>query len=64
MLSWDFNLRTGIVCIGFPPAMLLPLKDLLTEFVSEPVSVSRSLRNLKATQCAYAAGAAAFKETP
>ncbi len=28
MLSWGFNLRAGIVCIGFPSAMLLPLWDL------------------------------------
>jgi hypothetical protein len=44
--------------------MLLPLWDLLGEVVSEPVSESRSLWNLKATSCAYAAGAVAFKEKP
>jgi hypothetical protein len=36
----------------------------LGEVVSEPASVSRSLQNLRATRCAYAAGAAAFKEKP
>ncbi len=40
------------------------LQDLLGEVVSEPVSGSRSLRNLKATSHAYAAGAAEFKEKP
>jgi hypothetical protein len=64
MLSWGFNLRAGIVCFGFPSAMLLPLQDLLEEVVSEPASVSRSLQNLRATRHAYAAGAAAFKEKP
>jgi hypothetical protein len=64
MLSWGFNLRAGIVCIGFPSAMLLPLWDLLGEVVSEPASVSRSLQNLRATRRTYAAGATAFKEKP
>jgi hypothetical protein len=48
MLSWGFNLMAGIVCIGFPSAMLLPLWDLLGEFVSELAFVSRSLQNLRA----------------
>jgi hypothetical protein len=59
MLSFSFILTAGILGIGFPAP---PLRELLSEAVSEPVSMSISFRNLEATMCAYAAGAAVFKQ--
>jgi hypothetical protein len=55
MLSFSFILTAGMLGIGFPAP---PLRELLSEAVSEPVSMSISFRNLEATMCAYAAGAA------
>jgi hypothetical protein len=64
MLSWGFNLRVRIVCIGFPSTMLLPLWDLLGKFVLEPAFVFRSLWNLRTIRHAYVVGVVGSKEKP